>query len=163
MSPLNLLHHTSVRPQRDFRFRSGSRTRLRRVAPAVVGIDKREFHGIAPILAGRVQGVAMEKYRIARSKMRRLGGTKYVGVVRAIGTKEFRVVEPIGVERRLVGTWHEPERAVVDGLVAGVAVRSGRPWILKVGFEFERVNTSGEMRPRRRVELRHLRDRHEPR
>jgi len=33
-----------------------------------------------------------------RSKMRRLGATKYVGVVRAIGTKKFRVVEPIGVD-----------------------------------------------------------------
>src|SRR3984893_17354173 len=60
----------------------------------------------------------MEKYGIARSQTRRLGGTEYGGIIRGIGTKELRVVEPIGVERCLVGARYEPERTIVDGLVA---------------------------------------------
>src|SRR3984893_14679421 len=60
----------------------------------------------------------MEKYGIARSQTRRLGGTEYGGIIRGIGTKELRVVEPIGVKRCLVGARYEPERAVVDGFVA---------------------------------------------
>jgi hypothetical protein len=84
----------------------------------MVGIDKGEFHGLAEILAGRVQGVAMEKHGIARSQARRLGTAEYGGIVPAIGTKELRLVEPIGVKRGPVGARYEPERTVVDGLVA---------------------------------------------
>ena len=51
--------------QVDFGLGRRSRTRASGIAPPVVGKDKREFHGVAEILAGGMQRIGMEKDRIA--------------------------------------------------------------------------------------------------
>jgi len=51
--------------QRDFGLGTRSRPRFRGVATPVIGVDQREFHGIAEILPGRMQRIAVKKDRVA--------------------------------------------------------------------------------------------------
>src|ERR1700678_3574886 len=94
--------------QFDFRLRGRPSARQRRIAPAMVGVDQRIFYRVGPILAGRVQSPAIEEHRVARREARRFSGAQDRGTAGTIGAEELRLVEPAGVERHAVRTWHEP-------------------------------------------------------